>query len=194
MAFVAFSGAVALGWTYGADLWALKETQGYYSPLLSVVLGVCSLIGGLEVSGTALFALLAGLFLNGRRTLARRILIAFVATGLLELVLKFYLPQSPILEGTASGEDYAPLVTVLTPHSYPSGHVLRSVILLGALYLLSRNRFLRAGLLIVLAGGTLNRVYFGVHWVSDVVGGALLGLAGLLWAFKPVSHKLLYRR
>ena len=80
-------------------------------------------------------------------------------------------------------EDYAPLVAMELPYPYPSGHVLRSVIILGALCLLSRNWFLRASSLAVLIGIATSRVYFGVHWASDVVGGALLGAAGLLWGF-----------
>lgn len=186
-AFAAFSGMVALGWTRGADLWALQETQEHYSRLLNTVLGIFSLFG-VEVSGIALLLLLAGLFLCGRRALAGRVLAAFVATGLLELALKLYLPQSPVPEGTVRGEDYAPLLEILTPYSYPSGHMIRSVILFGALYLLSGNRLLRAGLLTALAGVAGNRIFFGMHWPSDVVGGALLGLAGLLWAFQPFSR------
>jgi undecaprenyl-diphosphatase len=145
--------------------------------------GVFSLLGGVEVMGLALLVLLAGLFLRGRRTLAGRILAVFVAASILELAIKSYLPQIPIPEGGGGTEDYAPLVTVGSPYPYPSGHVLRGVIVFGTLYLLSGNRFLRAGFLLVLTGIAANRVYFEVHWVSDVVGGALLGLAALLWAF-----------
>jgi undecaprenyl-diphosphatase len=183
-AFAAFSGAVALGWLYGADLWASRTAQEHSSGFLDNVLSAFSFLGSVEIAITALLVLLAGLFLRGRRALAGRILVIFVATGILELVMKFYLPQAPIpSQKVESTGDYAPLVAFVSPHSYPSGHALRSVIVFGALCLLSGNRFVRTGFLVVLAGLAASRAYLGVHWASDVVGGALLGLAALLWAF-----------
>ncbi len=182
-AFVVFSVAVALGWLYEADLWALWTVQDHHSGFLDGALGVLTLLGGVEITGAALLVLLVGLFVRGRRVLAGRILAVFVATGLLELAMKLFLPQDPIQEETVRAEDYAPLVAVELPYPYPSGHALRSVIIFGALCLLSGNWFLRAGFLVVLSGITASRVYFGVHWASDVVGGVLLGSAGLLLAF-----------
>jgi membrane-associated phospholipid phosphatase len=182
-AFAVFSGAVAFGWLYEADLWFLRTAQEHPSGNLKAVFSIFSLLGGLEVAGVALLVLLAGLFLRGRRALAKRLIVAFVVTGIVELVMKLYLPQVLVPEGIERAEDFAPLVALDFPYPYPSGHMLRSVILLGALYPLSKDRLSRAGIVLVLMGIAASRVYLGAHWASDVVGGALLRIVGVLWAF-----------
>ncbi len=174
---------MGLGWLYGADLWALRVAQEPSSGLLDSTMGLFSLFGSQELTGVALLLLLVGLTLRGRRLLAGRLLVAFIATGIIELAMKLYLPQAPIPQETVRAGDHAPLVAVQLPYPYPSGHVLRGVIVLGALYLLWRNPFPRAGLLVLLAGLAASRIYLGVHWASDVLGGALLGIVALLWAF-----------
>jgi membrane-associated phospholipid phosphatase len=182
-AFAAFSGAVALGWLYGVDLWTLQTVQEHSWGFLDAVLNIFSLLGSVEAAELALLVMLMGLFLRGRQELAGRLLMIFVATGIMELVMKLYLPQVPVPEGEVRTEDFAPLVAVAHTYSYPSGHMLRSVILLGAFYLLSGSRFSRVGMMLALLGLAAGRIYPGAHWASDVVGEALLGLAGLLWAF-----------
>jgi hypothetical protein len=141
---------VALGWLYEADLSALQTAREHYSDFVGGVWSFFPLLGGLEIVGAALLLLLVGLFLRGQRVLAGGILAVFVLTGVLELAIKFYLPQVPVPQGTPQAEDYAPPVAVDHTYPYPSGHVIRSVIVFGALLLLSRNRFLRAGPLAVL--------------------------------------------
>jgi undecaprenyl-diphosphatase len=67
--------------------------------------------------------------------------------------------------------------------------MLRSVLLLGAIYALWPNRPARIAVLIFLAASATCRVYLGAHWPSDVIGGALLGIAGLAWAFEEQPAK-----
>ena len=43
---------------------------------------------------------------------------------------------------------------------------------------------MRIGLVVVLSGLARSRIDPALHWASDAVGGALLGVEALLWAFE----------
>jgi len=70
---------------------------------------------------------------------------------------------------------------------FPSGHVSGSVAMWGGLAVLFRKRWLDwlAPLLIVLTA--LTRMYLGVHFLADILGGALLGGLMLLLAYRLIG-------
>lgn len=189
-AFVLLSAAAGSGVLYDPDVSLIRLTQSSPSGFLDALGMGLSTLGGLELTAVLLLGLATGLFLKSRGRLAVFLLLAFLATGLLEYLLKQLLPTPPVPRDFVRIGDFAPLVVVEHSYPYPSGHALRSTILLGAAYLLSGNPILRAAITVVLLGILVSRVYLGVHWPSDVAGGALLGAAAVLWAFKAESRRV----
>ncbi|MEV0261885.1 phosphatase PAP2 family protein [Streptomyces sp. NPDC050617] len=74
--------------------------------------------------------------------------------------------------------------------AFPSGHALTATVVCGLLVWLlvlhgARRAWIRAAVAVAavsVVGVSLTRVYLGVHWLSDVTGGTLLGAVLLLGA------------
>jgi membrane-associated phospholipid phosphatase len=182
-AFAALSAAAGAGLLRDLDQRLLRISQARSSPGLDALGSALSVPGRAELSIAALAGLAVWLYARGRGRLGRRLLVALAATTIVEIAMKFVVPQTPIPGDVGRVPDPS-LVDFATPYPYPSGHMLRAVLLLGAIYALWPNRVGRLLVLLALAGAAWARVYLGTHWPSDVLGGALLGLAGLLWALR----------
>jgi undecaprenyl-diphosphatase len=182
-AFAALSAGAGAGLLLDADARLLRLAQARSSTGLDALGSALSVSGRAELSAVALAAVALWLRVRGRGGLGVRLLIALAATTVVELAMKFLVPQSPIPGDIGRVPDPS-LFDFATPYPYPSGHMLRAVLLLGTIYALWPNRPARVAVVLTLAGAAWARVYLGTHWPSDVLGGALLGLAGLLWAFR----------
>ena len=181
-AFAALSAAAGAGLLQDADSRLLRLAQARSSTGLDALGSALSVPGRAELSAVALAALALWLHARGRGKLGVRLLVGLAATTVVEIVMKFVVPQAPIPGDVGRVPDPS-LIDFATPYPYPSGHMLRAALLLGAVYALWPNRPVRVAVVLTLAGAAWARVYLGTHWPSDVLGGALLGLAGLLWAF-----------
>jgi undecaprenyl-diphosphatase len=180
LAVVAF-GFAAIGATR-TDLWWVDASMASWgesaaAPWSTVGLEVLTWLGGTNVVFGV--ALAAGLF-DLRRRRRRRLdglaflVVVVVGQNLLANAIK------------AVVERQRPPVTPLTAHSgfsFPSGHTAAATATLVALALLfgrGRSRPVRlvlAGLAAALATAVAaSRVLLGVHWVTDVIGGAAVGL------------------
>jgi undecaprenyl-diphosphatase len=85
------------------------------------------------------------------------------------------------------------LVHISTPYSFPSGHALRTTFLFALLT--EKRPYWRIVGWLGIGAMAFTRIYCNDHWVSDVVGGALLGgaLAAVAAASVPTGVKSTYR-
>lgn len=149
-----------------------------------------------EIGGTAVvagLALVVAAVLAWRRPERRgdSLLIVIVAAGVGAMILI----SKPIV-----GRTRPPLAQRLaeeTNQSFPSGHATASIALLGVLLVvllpLVARRWARllmiVGAVLVVALIGVSRLYLGVHWATDVVGG---WLTGATWLFVCLSVRRLW--
>ncbi|MDE2842309.1 MAG: phosphatase PAP2 family protein [Chloroflexota bacterium] len=174
--------AFALAWAFPrwpGDEALLTAVQGWQSPPLTAALGTLTRLGWYPVSAAVSLAVVAVLLWRKLRVDALLFALA-VASALLTHPLKALVgrprPEMAIVEPA--------------PHDmgFPSGHAAFAILLCGALIFLTwqhvEDRRLRwgftAALVLLIVGVGLSRVYLGVHWPSDVVGGYLFGASVLL--------------
>jgi len=129
----------------------------------------------------------AGLWLASQRSEAVWLLGAFLSqlNGAVKLAVDRPRPSPELVD----------VREVATGSSFPSGHAMTTVLLYGFLFyaagLALRDRRLRypaQALCVIIAVLTaIQRVEAGVHWPSDVLGGALL--AGLILTLLIWSHR-----
>ena len=182
---------VHAGRTFAFDAAARRWVLRNASPALTFVMRGFSLLG--ETLSLVAFVALAAIcfWRGGRRRAAWLLLVAMAGATLLDQALKFSFgrlrPQ--------------PFFDTPMPHSYsfPSGHALTCCALFGMLAALLAARESRpharillwtaAALLVAMIG--FSRIYLGVHYATDVLGGFA---AAVVWIFVVyVTHRQLRR-
>jgi undecaprenyl-diphosphatase len=179
MAAVCLSGQLYFAW----DLAVSRAVQSIHWPGMEALMHGVSLAGD-QVLGSSVLVAAACLVLLALR--ARREAAALLGVVVIGQVLKIGIKQL-VRRPRPSPDLVQVLILADEKYSFPSGHTVHYVVFLGFLWFLVLTRLntpaLRCPLLIVFGGMVLlvglARIYLGAHWLSDVVGGYLLGGAVL---------------
>ena len=163
---------------FALDTWATPFLHGIASPGLDATMNTLTAVGTVPVIGPILAVVVAWL------TWKRRyggVLFLGVASGgslLLQGVMKLWFERP---------RPKLPWAQALPDYSFPSGHTMNAIIFYVALALIVWSVFGRkigvaaliGAIVLALAVG-VSRIYLGYHYLTDVVGGLLAGIAWLL--------------
>ena len=185
--FLALCLCIALGATRSLDWWGQSLLARLSFSLLDLTGSLLTFLGEAPITG-AIAMVLAVRGWRHRRGRGLGPLLLFAGVGL-ELLLKYilthpappagfdrHLPGAKLLHLSASLALPISFPSSFSPaqlYSFPSGHMLRSTFLM-AVASDRKPQWRRAGWLVVVAMA-VTRVYCNEHWMSDVVGGVLLG-------------------
>lgn len=189
---------VASGQTDLADIHTAEAMRRIWVPALTPLFGGIAVLGGLEVTTLIILVLFGVLWRTGLRRESWGLL-AFPLVLLVELLYKHVIGQNPPPAPYVHPE--GPSLTMLLPghggleggYAFPSGHVVRAVVAYGLAAFFVRRLappgwwqvWVLPAAAFVIAAVAFDRLYLGVHWQSDVLGGLLLGgvalSAAIVW-------------
>ena len=194
--FAALAEVVREGYTQQFDTAVLRWLGAHHTPTLTTIMTEVTPLGTGIVVLTVVGVTTAFLWHTEHKHSARMLLAATAGNILLNNVLKLFFDRArpSVFEwGTHAASS-----------SFPSGHAMSATVVYGTVaYLLARlqkHRWARAVtlllavVLVVLI--CLTRLYLGVHYPSDVLGGIIVGLAwsGFCMATLEASLALARRR
>jgi undecaprenyl-diphosphatase len=201
IAFVALTIAVTASVFTTLDLHVAQAMHSIWQDRLHVVFEAIAELGGLELTTILMLALTVYLVRGGFHA-DGLVVVAFIAAQALEILYKYNLHHAgpPRSLSHTDGPSLTELLVARGPgNSFPSGHMVRAVVVYGLLAFVVRrlatSPLARAlaipaaiGVVVLLA---FDRLYLDVHWESDVVGGLLLGaialLVGTVWLDRPIT-------
>lgn len=166
------------------DVAILQALESIRCGFLNVLFGILTFFG----EETFIVLIIAIIFLCVKKSVGEQMLLTVISSSVLCTILKSAVRRNrPFVDGTVQKVDIdTPLVSTNDLHldqSFPSGHSASSGSFFGSIAAIFRKK---AWVIIVCALAVLavmiSRLYLGVHFPTDVLTGATIGiLSAVIW-------------
>jgi undecaprenyl-diphosphatase len=171
--FLSVAIGVLLGATDGLDTQIRNAVNGWASPTLTTFFEGLTILGSVAVVFTLTVLIAVALWLSGRRPAALHLAVVMLAAAIVNNAVKL---------SVARARPEAFFGDVPDSYSFASGHSLFAGCLYGVLSGLLAAAVPRpwqrlavvATAMLLIAGIGLSRIYLGVHYPTDVIGGFAL--------------------
>jgi undecaprenyl-diphosphatase len=163
------------------DLAWMAEMVENRGGVVGVIAMVLNWLGGGVIGALGVpLGIIIALLLVRRRWAALFFALSVMASGGLVELLKQ-------LVGRTRPED---MIVVSDYGSFPSGHTANAATMAVVLGLVFGRTWLWAAGLVYTALMAISRTYLGAHWLSDTIGGVLIGAAVAVIIWAPLARRL----
>lgn len=150
--------------------------QRLASPFLDLIMNMITVAG--EMMIPVLVILIIYWCMDKKKGLvtAMSLLTALMTTQIIKAIVRYPRPFM-MYPDLIKGER----ISTATGYSFPSGHSTTASSFYGSVAMLFRSRAVRIISILLIIAVPVSRLYLGVHWPMDVIGGTAIGLASAMF-------------
>jgi membrane-associated phospholipid phosphatase len=154
----------------------IPHPNGFLGNLLNILTIICHYLAG--ISTFVLLIPIIYFFYN--RKLGIKLAIAVLSTGIINGLQKFQFSSPRPIGLSAQYYEIQNQIKELS-FGFPSGHAHISILVWGLFYIQFKNIYIRILSLFFIIFTPFSRMYAGVHFLGDVLGGFIIGLISLFF-------------
>ena len=161
--------------------------NSYHNNLLDQFFKIYTYIGD-GLFSVAVFLLL---LVAGRRLLAVEVILCYAISGIISPICKniFSTPRpKAYLQQHNIDYIYSNSIELAGNTSFPSGHTISVFALAAILAFNAKNKWLGFFLFLAAAIVAYSRIYLGVHFPEDVLGGSVIGVITSLFVYRYFAY------